>query len=181
MGLGATLSQIFGLLSILGHGILVIIVFSLVFAKNKFSKLIIKFFGRNAVIFSLIVVILATGGSLTYSNVVGYEACKLCWFQRIFMYPQVILLALALKIRDKNIWIYSITLSLVGAILAGYHYLLQLGIAPSVACSTVGYSVSCVKRFTLIYGYITIPMMALTAFLLIISFFIAQRFLSRIK
>lgn len=176
MGLGATLSQIFSTLTIVGQAILVLLVVSLLFPKSNFGNAALKFFGKYAVVFSLIVAALATGGSLLYSDVVGYEPCKLCWYQRIFMYPQVVLLTLALKIKDKNIWIYSIALAVIGALLAGYHYLLQLGVAPSLPCSAVGYSISCSQRFALTYGYITIPMMALTAFLMIISFFLAQRF-----
>src|SRR3989344_4546628 len=96
--------------------------------------------GEQALFYGFIVALAATLGSLIYYDVLGYEPCKLCWFQRIFMYPQVLLLALAIP----------------GALVAGYHYLLQLGVAPSLPCAAVGYSVSCSERFVLQFGYITI-------------------------
>ena len=62
----------------------------------------------------------------------------------------------------------------MGAVISAYHYYLQLGGSSFVECSTVGYSASCSDHFTLQYGYITIPMMALTAFVLIILFSLAS-------
>ena len=58
-------------------------------------------------------------------------------------------------------------LSIIGAVIAAYHYLLQLNIAPSLPCSAVGYSVSCSQVFVMNFGYITIPLMSLTVFSLI--------------
>ncbi|OGY68707.1 MAG: hypothetical protein A3B94_01990 [Candidatus Jacksonbacteria bacterium RIFCSPHIGHO2_02_FULL_43_10] len=111
-------------------------------------------------------------GSLFYSEIAGYEPCQLCWWQRILMYPQVILLGVAWLKEDQGIVLYSIALSSLGALIAGYNYLLQIGFVPSIGCSAVGYSINCSQRFVMQFGYITIPMMALTAFLLIISFMI---------
>ncbi|MBI1866561.1 MAG: disulfide bond formation protein B [Candidatus Staskawiczbacteria bacterium] len=135
----------------------------------------IGFFAEHAITFSFIVVVVATLGSLFYSEVAGYEPCKLCWFQRILMYPQVILLGMALLKKDKSIVPYSIVLSAFGSLIAGYHYLLQLGILPSINCSVIGYSISCSQRFVMGFGYITIPMMSLTVFLLIIIFMMASK------
>lgn len=83
------------------------------------------------------------------------------------MYPQVIILGVSLWKRDNNVRNYIMPLSVIGALIAGYHYLLQIGVAPSVSCDAVGYSVQCSKVFSMSFGYITIPMMALTAFVLI--------------
>jgi disulfide bond formation protein DsbB len=112
--------------------------------------------------------LIATCGSLFYSEIAGYTPCKLCWFQRIFMYTQVFIFGLALIEKDKNIFNYNILLSVVGGLIALYHYIIQFKSDPLVPCSTVGYSASCSDHFTLTYGYITIPMMALSAFALII-------------
>jgi len=62
---------------------------------------------------------------------------------------------------------YSIVLSAIGVAIAGYHYLLQIGVAPELPCSAVGFSATCSQRFVMQFGYITIPMMATTTFLLI--------------
>lgn len=128
---------------------------------------------------AFLVALVATLGSLFYSDVAGFEPCKLCWYQRILMYPQVILFGLALWKRDHGVWLYSLTLSVIGAAIAGYHYLLQLGIAPSLPCSAVGYSASCAQRFVMTFGYITIPVMALTAFVLLALLALTMRRQSR--
>lgn len=126
--------------------------------------------GKSAVLVSFIVALVATLGSLLYSEVIGYEPCKLCWFQRIFMYPEVIILGILLWKRGEARTAAvdeSIVLSAIGAVIAGYHYLLQAGIAPALPCSATGYSVSCSERFVMSFGYITIPLMTFTAFVLI--------------
>src|SRR3989338_2054283 len=115
-------------------------------------------------------VLLATLGSLTYSEVLGYAPCKLCWIQRIFMYPQVLILGLALFGKHKGsraLVDTSLVLSAIGAVVALYHYLMQLGIIPEGSCAAIGYSVSCAERFVLQFGYITIPLMAFSAYLLV--------------
>ena len=111
---------------------------------------------------------LATFTSLIYSDVIGYEPCKLCWFQRIFMYSQVILFGVAIFRRDTGIKIYGIVLSSIGAIVALFHYIGQIGWNPlNLECLAIGYSASCAKNFVLSLGYVTIPMMAFSAFVLI--------------
>lgn len=175
MTLTPIITQILSVLTVLGQIIIVFLLVCLIVRKRE----TLSFVGRNAILFSFIVALAATLGSLFYSEAAGFEPCKLCWFQRIFMYPQVVLLGLALWKRDYRIAIYSIALSAIGAVIAAYHYLLQIGVAPSVPCSAVGYSVSCSQRFVLQFGYITIPMMAFTAFILILLLQIIQKNLTK--
>ena len=59
--------------------------------------------------------------------------------------------------------------TIFGAAIAGYHYLLQLGWLPSLICEAVGYSAGCSQRFVMNFGYITLPLMSFTAFLLLIA------------
>lgn len=174
MTLVALVNQLLSLLTIFAHIIIVVLVTSF-FLPIKIKKKVIDFFVKHAFILAFIVAVTATTGSLFYSEIAGYEPCKLCWYQRIFMYPQAILFGLSLWKKDKGIIDYSIILSVIGALIAGYHYLLQLGIAPSVPCSAVGYSVLCSKRFVLQYGYITIPLMAFTAFLLLLLLMVSVK------
>lgn len=146
---------------------LVFTVFWFFFLGQKFNGPAI-FLSHYGLIFAGMIALIATIGSLFYSEVMGFTPCTLCWFQRIFMYSQVIIFAVALLKKDRGIIDYSIALSCIGAFIAAYHYLLQLGIMPSVACSAVGYSVSCSAFFTMYFGYITIPLISLTAFVSII-------------
>lgn len=115
-------------------------------------------------ILAFLVALAATSGSLFYSEIAQYTPCLLCWWQRIFMYPQVLLIALGIMKNDKHIADYSIGMSSVGFIIALYHYYIQLGGKTFLTCGQVGFSASCTQRFTMEFGYITIPMMSLTAF-----------------
>jgi disulfide bond formation protein DsbB len=165
MNLVDIVNNIFSVLSILAQGISVVLLVSL-FSRALRDSAFVSFFAIHSILVGFVASSLAMAGSLTYSDVVGYTPCVLCWFQRIFMYPQVILLGLALYRRDLSMRLYAIVLSSVGGVLALWHYLGQLGFG-TLPCSAVGYSVSCAERFVMQYGYITIPMMALSAFVLI--------------
>ena len=162
MNFATFLSGTLSWLTLGGQILCLLIIFSLIFSKNVG---LISFVKRNGMIFALIVTLFAVLGSLSYSDILGYEPCKLCWYQRIFMYPQLILLGIALYTKDRSASFYAMILSLIGAVIALLHYVVQLGLI-KVGCSTVGYSVSCAKVFTMHLGYITIPMMALTAFIM---------------
>jgi len=167
-----TANQILSSLTVLGQIIILVLVISFLFRENK----IVGFFSKKAIPFSFVVALIATLGSLFYSEIAGYEPCKLCWFQRIFMYPQVILLGITLWKKNGILVIYnSISLSVIGAVIAGYHYLLQIGLVPELSCAAVGYSVACSQRFVMNFGYITIPMMAFTAFAMIITFLLIKK------
>lgn len=135
--------------------------------KNPNSEFV-KVLGNNGFRLAFIVALISTLGSLFYSDILGYEPCKFCWFQRIFMYPQVILLGIALWKKDWTISYYSIILSVIGGFLALNHYILQTTGSSILPCSAVGYSVSCSKVFVMHLGYITIPFMAFVGFFLII-------------
>jgi len=170
MNLVSLVNQSLGFLTVFGQLIIGATALAVLTRKNKFSKNFLKIISKNSLLFSFIVALAATLGSLFYSEVAGYEPCKLCWYQRIFMYPQIVLLAQAVRWKDYKFSKYSLSLSIPGAAVAAYHYLLQVGVVPGVTCTSVGYSISCSQRFVMQFGYITIPMMALTAFLLIIVF-----------
>lgn len=178
MNLAQAANQVFSLLAIIAQITVIALVLSL-FIRNTITKKILMFFGKYAIVFAFLIALTATLGSLFYSEILGYNPCKLCWYQRILMYPQVLLLGFAYWRKDKNIVDYSIILSALGAGIAFYHYLLQRNIVQEILpCSAVGYSVSCAEKFVMTYGYITIPLMALSAFLLIlILMIIKKRFL----
>ncbi|MBN1779235.1 MAG: disulfide bond formation protein B [Candidatus Buchananbacteria bacterium] len=173
----AFVNQLLAILTVLADIflLLVILLFILSLISKKIAnsqvvKMTVKLVGQNYFWGAFLVATLATGGSLFYSEIAGYDPCKLCWFQRIFMYPQSLLLLVAWIKKDNQIIKYSLSLSLVGGLIAFYHYLLQLGLISSgLSCSTVGYSVSCSQRFVLQFGYVTIVSMSLTAFCLLIS------------
>lgn len=157
------------ILTVIGQILSVLlVVFLALKPTHPYRQKMSPFIDRYALPLALVVALVATLGSLFYSEIAGYTPCKLCWYQRIFMYPQVILFGVALWKKTNSVWLYSLPLSILGGILALYHYYLQLGGNPLIPCTTVGYSVSCSQRFVMEYGYITIPIMALTGFVLLI-------------
>jgi len=157
----------FSLLTIVGHVLIIMAGVLLVLLRGQIWPSWLVRIGEKGLWLAWAIAVIAMGGSLLYSDVIGLEPCLMCWFQRICMYPLVVILGLAAYWKDSNIVRYALPLAGIGAALATYHYSLQLGMNPYAPCSAVGYSVSCSDRFILNYGYITIPMMALTAFLLI--------------
>tara|TARA_B100001741_G_C16423409_1_gene537412 strand:- start:397 stop:915 length:519 start_codon:yes stop_codon:yes gene_type:complete len=103
----------------------------------------------------------ATLGSLYFSEVRNFVPCEYCWYQRIAMYPLALILLIATIRRDKNIIPYALTLSLSGLVLSAYHYQLQLFPQQSSSC---GLDASCTYRWIEVFGFVTIPLLALTSF-----------------
>jgi len=135
--------------------------------KNKQINKVVQFFSDNALVFSFFVALFAMSGSLFFSEIAHFVPCKLCWYQRICMYPQVLLLGIANLKNDWGIKRYVLPLSIVGAVIAAYHYLLQMSPIPLPCSDEI---VSCAAKQVGYFGYITIPLMSFTAFALIILF-----------
>ncbi|MCS7069525.1 MAG: disulfide bond formation protein B [Meiothermus sp.] len=119
---------------------------------------------RNALLlaFAWLVALVATLGSLYYSEVRNFIPCTLCWYQRIAMYPLVFLLGIATWRNDSGIRPYALSLSLLGLFWSCYH-LLELwvpGVAPNVCKGPIPCNVEYVPSFP-------IPLQAGIAFLLI--------------
>lgn len=106
-------------------------------------------------------------GSLYFSEIRHLPPCQLCWYQRIFMYPIALILGVAIIRRDKNVAYYVLPLSVLGAGFALYHYLLQMthifDTIP-ISCGAFG---SCSQIQTIYLGFVTIPFLSLTAFIVI--------------
>lgn len=112
-----------------------------------------------------IVATMSTFGSLWFSEVAGYVPCDLCWFQRIAMYPLAPLLGLAAVRSDPSIRPYGLVLAVSGAIMAGYHTVLQrVPDIDGVGCSA---DYPCSAAWVTEFGFVTIPVMALSGFLAI--------------
>lgn len=111
-----------------------------------------------------IIALLATVGSLFFSEVMSLPPCVLCWYQRIAMYPLVVVISAGIILRDSRLKFYALPLSLIGLAISIYHNLLYYGIIPeSIAPCTQGISCTTVQLQWL--GFITIPLMTLTAFI----------------
>ncbi|MFG6113790.1 disulfide oxidoreductase [Halobacillus sp. MO56] len=118
--------------------------------------------------------VIATLGSLYFSEIREFIPCELCWVQRIFMYPLSIILGIATFLNDRSIVIYALPLSIIGGLVSIFHYMEQKvpGFASIKPC--VG-GVPCSAEYINWLGFITIPFLALTAFTLITIFLFAAR------
>ncbi|MCS7462247.1 disulfide oxidoreductase [Paenibacillus doosanensis] len=120
----------------------------------------------NALHLSWVVALTATLGSLYFSEIMHFLPCKLCWYQRILMYPLVIILGIAAVRKDVRHYVYVLPLSVWGAGISLYHYLMQKTSwfkDGATACGPVPCDVDYIDWF----GFVTIPLLALTAFVLI--------------
>ena len=133
--------------------------------SNKAIKQIVQFFSEHSLSFAFLISVGVTLGSLYLSEIAHFVPCKLCWFQRIFMYPQVLLLGVASVKNDFGIKKYIIPMSVVGFLIAVYQYVLQMSPIPLPCTDEIA---SCAVKEFVEFGYITIPMMSLTSFLLIL-------------
>jgi disulfide bond formation protein DsbB len=116
-----------------------------------------------------VVAALGTGGSLFFSQIAGFIPCELCWFQRICLYPLSIVTLLAALADDFRIARYLLPLPLVGGGISIYHILVENGVvAQSTAC-LVSAPGGCATKWINEFGYMTIPTLALTAFVLLLA------------
>ena len=123
-----------------------------------------------------VVAAVATGGSLFFSEIAGFFPCELCWFQRICMYPLSILLLLIALRGDYGASRYLLPLPLVGVGVSIYHLLVENKVvAESQSCSLSAPG-GCLTKWIDEFGYITIPTLALTGFLLLIGFLVLASF-----
>jgi disulfide bond formation protein DsbB len=120
-----------------------------------------------------LVATIATAGSLYYSEVADFVPCTLCWYQRIAMYPLVVLLGIAAVRRDRGIVRYALPLAAIGAAISVYHY--QLEWFPHQEGAFCHAGVPCSVRWVFELGYISLPLLALTAFTLIGSLLLLAR------
>jgi disulfide bond formation protein DsbB len=128
--------------------------------------------GDRAIWLAWIVALTATVGSLIYSEVIHFEPCRLCWFQRIAMYPMAVVLLVGAIRREYQVKYYALPLSVAGLAVSIYHYLMQ--VFPSLEGGSCGV-VSCSARLVEIFGFISIPFMAGAGFMVItvlLSFYV---------
>lgn len=156
----------------------VFLFFVLITPRREESGLVRRvsdFFEKHSFLFSGIVAVTATLSSLFYSDIAHFAPCTLCWWQRIFLYPQAVVLIMASSIKDRNIKKFCLIFSAIGAVISAYHSYLQFGGNPLIPCVAAGASPSCTFRYFLEFGYVTIPTMALTTFILIILLMLLKK------
>ncbi|GGK36856.1 disulfide bond formation protein C [Caldalkalibacillus thermarum] len=144
----------------------------------EFKSWLKRFVLEHGLLISWLIAFTATLGSLYFSEIVGFIPCEYCWYQRILMYPLAVILAIATVRKDIRVYVYVLPLSISGGSISLFHYLNQkvtflheLG----AACGPIPCNIEYINWF----GFVTIPFMALVAFILVtiihLSLYYVQR------
>lgn len=167
LGVGAIILQIFSVLAL----------FVLFFvSKNKSKNFYLDFIDKHFLVLSFLLSFFASVFPLVYSEVANFPPCYLCWWQRIFMFPLVFMFGVALWDKDRRVIRYVLPLVCVGFLLSAYqNFFYYFGANSNLPCDVSG--VSCYQRLVSVFGgYISIPMLALTAFFSILSLLTVAHF-----
>ena len=114
----------------------------------------------------------ATAGSLYFSEIADYVPCRLCWFQRICMFPLAGILLVAAIRKDRNVRWYALPLLIAGMCLSAYHYLIEW--KPSFGEGACGIGPSCTDVWFRRMGFVTLSFMALSGFIAIAALLFVQ-------
>ncbi len=136
-------------------------------ALQRLRRQVVEVVGPSGLSLAAVVATVCTAGSLYFSEVAGFQPCQLCWYQRYAMYPLVPILGVAAWKGFTRVRPYGVALAAIGSMISIYHVLVERGIVkesatcdPKNPCSLIWF-----ERL----GYLTLPGMALSGFLLIIA------------
>jgi disulfide bond formation protein DsbB len=121
---------------------------------------------ENLLFLAFAAALIAMFGSLYFSEIRQYEPCELCWYQRILMYPFVVLLGIATVKKDYGIAFYTMILSVIGGMISFYHFGLQKFSFLADAAPACG-RIPCTGQYINWLGFITITFLALIAFIIV--------------
>jgi disulfide bond formation protein DsbB len=121
-----------------------------------------------------LVALVATLGALFIGEVMGQAPCVLCWFQRAFMFPLAVILAVSCFVSDSKVWRYALPLAAIGWLVALYHSLVYAGVL-SEEIEPCGIGPSCSSADMILFGWIPIPVLSLAAFIAIIALLVLVR------
>lgn len=165
------INHLFGLGTIAFEALALFILIGIV-SKDKGT--VFSWIAKNALFLVFLVSFAGMAGSLVYSQLVGFAPCMLCWYQRIAMYPIAILSLIAIfKKYSLEIWSYLLTLSIIGTLIALWHVFEQSVGKEIVSCGVS--SPSCLQQLVKVFGYIDIPVMSLSLFILVILLILNKR------
>lgn len=144
---------------VLGTQIAVLFLAVLAFGPARWTP---QWLTRNSLALAFLLVLGSFVGSLYYSSIAGFAPCVLCWYQRIFIVAQIVVLGLAIHRGEGRMVIpYAVGLAAVGGLIALYHNFLPF-FEESYICAPG--EVSCLAEYVTGFGYIDIPLMSLTVF-----------------
>lgn len=151
-------------------GLVGIVVTSFLIYDLYSKRLLEEYVTKWGMMFALCATFLSSTMTLIYSEVFGILPCGLCWFERVALYPQVLIIATAIYIKDSRMPIYGIGLSSLGLIISLYHHYIQMGGSQFVKCPASG--VDCSKRFLFEFDFMTFPLMSAILFAILIVLYL---------
>jgi disulfide bond formation protein DsbB len=119
---------------------------------------------------------IVTGGSLFLSEVANFVPCELCWYQRICMYPLAIVTLLAAIFEDYGAARLLLPLPIVGACISVYHLLVENGVVEQTQACLLSAPGGCATKWINEFGFMTIPTLALTGFVLVLALLLFASF-----
>ena len=150
-------------------GTLIVLASRTVLRKTSFGTAVVEGFRPFARPLSAAIATTCMLGSLYFSEIVNYKPCRLCWFQRGFMYPLAILLVIFTVLKTRRIGRIVAPLAAIGASISLYHWLLER-FPDNLDSGVCSKDVPCEFVWFELFGFVTLPFMALTGFLAIIVF-----------
>jgi disulfide bond formation protein DsbB len=173
-----TFNQVLAFGAVILEIVSVLILVNLVFLRSH-TNIILLFFKKYGFYFGFATALASLALSLFYSEVIGFPACELCWTQRLFIYPQTLLYGFALFKDKKNLTRLIEILAVLGMLVSIYHVYIENGGSSSLACVTDNINaVSCSARYVYEFGYVTIPVMALTVQVFMLLLAINYRYIT---
>ncbi len=149
----------------IGAEILIVIIAASVMFRKKGEWVLHRILRTHAPACAFLISLFAVLASLFYSEVAGFAPCSLCWVQRVFMLPLPFILLYAWIKGSRRTEGVALLLALIGSAVAAYNWYVQSGGNAFIPCPPAGES--CARIFFIMFGYVTIPVMSLTAFALI--------------
>lgn len=126
-----------------------------------------------ALAFATAIALVATAGSLFFSEVAGYVPCELCWYQRIAMYPLTVVLGVAAIRGDRQVWRTAVPIAALGSVISIWHIAIERN--PLLGGDVCDPAAPCAVRWVEEFGVLTLPTMALIGFVAIIVLTLAAR------
>lgn len=151
-------------------GVLLVIGTLALLYDYKFTRVAKLYVQKYALLAAFALTLSTTLMSLVYSEIFGLVPCGLCWLQRMAIYPQVLLLATAIYIKDTKIAIYNIVLSIFGILIGLYQHYIQMGGNELFGCPASGGD--CAKRFFFEFNFVTFPLLSVFVFLTLILLYV---------
>lgn len=162
-----TIETLNAILALGGIGLLLgtaVLVFDLLTSRSLSEYVV-----RYGLLFAFLLTLCGTALTLVYSEYFGFVPCSLCWFQRIFLYPQLFISGAAAYLRDQRAAIYGILLSVPGLLFALYQHYIQMSGSDAIGCPTGGGD--CAQRILFEYGFMTYPLLAACLFVFLIALY----------